>query len=149
MNQHKIFITEDQDRCSSYSVHGRPLRCLWRLRLNEDYFWFRLGNPVLKSIWSPLSSRSLHRPLSVDDVGCPSEVRSVGRVVQAFPDGTLLLELNRPSGGPFGFLISRGKGRPDSGPTAYIAYILLLWFEWLWASLFFTYAESIGPLTFL
>ncbi|KAG9350825.1 hypothetical protein JZ751_024714 [Albula glossodonta] len=56
-----------------------------------------------------------HRALSVEDVGSPSAVRSVGRVAQAFPDGTLLLELRRPPNGPFGFLISRGKGRPDSG----------------------------------
>ncbi|KAJ8277746.1 hypothetical protein GJAV_G00079420 [Gymnothorax javanicus] len=59
--------------------------------------------------------RGLQRALSVEDVGSPSAVRSVGRVVQAFPDGTLLLELRRPPDGPFGFLISRGKGRPDSG----------------------------------
>ncbi|KTF95229.1 hypothetical protein cypCar_00022353 [Cyprinus carpio] len=40
----------------------------------------------------------------------------LGRLVQAFPDGTLLIELTRPSNnGPFGFVISRGKGRPDSG----------------------------------
>ncbi|XP_022525347.2 uncharacterized protein KIAA1614 isoform X1 [Astyanax mexicanus] len=60
-------------------------------------------------------SRGLQRTLSVEDVGSPSAVRSVGRVAQAFPDGTLLLELSRPPDGPFGFLISRGKGRPDSG----------------------------------
>ncbi|XP_035632202.1 uncharacterized protein KIAA1614 isoform X2 [Oncorhynchus keta] len=59
--------------------------------------------------------RGFQRALSVEDVGCPSGVRSVGRVAQAFPDGTLLLELSRPPDGPFGFLISRGKGRPDSG----------------------------------
>ncbi|XP_048832502.1 uncharacterized protein KIAA1614 isoform X4 [Brienomyrus brachyistius] len=59
--------------------------------------------------------RGLQRALSVEDVGCPSLVRSVGRVAQTFPDGTLLLELSRPSHGPFGFLISRGKGRQDSG----------------------------------
>ncbi|XP_017208064.2 uncharacterized protein si:ch211-13f8.1 isoform X2 [Danio rerio] len=39
-----------------------------------------------------------------------------GRLVQAFPDGTLLIELIRPADNkPFGFVISRGKGRPDSG----------------------------------
>uniref|UniRef100_W5MV10 Si:dkey-121a11.3 n=1 Tax=Lepisosteus oculatus TaxID=7918 RepID=W5MV10_LEPOC len=59
--------------------------------------------------------QGLQRALSVEDVGCPSGVRTVGRVAQAFPDGTLLLELSRPANGPFGFLISRGKGRPDSG----------------------------------
>ncbi|XP_072516324.1 uncharacterized protein KIAA1614 homolog [Salminus brasiliensis] len=64
---------------------------------------------------SPALSRGLQRTLSVEDVGSPSAVRSVGRVAQAFPDGTLLLELSRPPDGPFGFLISRGKGRPDSG----------------------------------
>ncbi len=42
-------------------------------------------------------------------------VRPVGRVTQAFSDGTLLLELVRPPNGPFGFVISRGKGRPDTG----------------------------------
>nr|XP_033507118.1 uncharacterized protein si:ch211-13f8.1 isoform X2 [Epinephelus lanceolatus] len=57
----------------------------------------------------------LHRALSVEDV-LPSRIaRPVGRVTQAFPDGTLLLELVRPPNGPFGFVISRGKGRPDTG----------------------------------
>ncbi|XP_016377158.1 uncharacterized protein LOC107715518 isoform X2 [Sinocyclocheilus rhinocerous] len=40
----------------------------------------------------------------------------LGRLVQAFPDGTLLIELSRPANNrPFGFVISRGKGRPGSG----------------------------------
>lgn len=65
--------------------------------------------------FSPVLTRDLQRALSVEDVGRPSAVRSVGRVAQAFPDGTILLELSRPPNGPFGFLISRGKGRPDSG----------------------------------
>ncbi|KAK7158765.1 hypothetical protein R3I94_005184 [Phoxinus phoxinus] len=40
----------------------------------------------------------------------------LGRLVQAFPDGTILIELIRPANNrPFGFVISRGKGRPDSG----------------------------------
>ncbi|XP_052395727.1 uncharacterized protein KIAA1614 isoform X2 [Carassius gibelio] len=64
---------------------------------------------------SPVITRGLQRALSVEDVGRPSAVRPVGRVAQAFPDGTILLELSRPPSGPFGFLISRGKGRPDSG----------------------------------
>ncbi|XP_016398134.1 uncharacterized protein KIAA1614 homolog [Sinocyclocheilus rhinocerous] len=64
---------------------------------------------------SPVLTRDLQRALSVEDVGRPSAVRTVGRVAQAFPDGTILLELSRPPNGPFGFLISRGKGRPDSG----------------------------------
>ncbi|XP_074545389.1 uncharacterized protein LOC141804697 [Halichoeres trimaculatus] len=57
----------------------------------------------------------LHRALSVEDVLSSRMVRPVGRVSQAFPDGTLLLELVRPPNGPFGFVISRGKGRPDTG----------------------------------
>ncbi|XP_045553272.1 uncharacterized protein KIAA1614 [Salmo salar] len=64
---------------------------------------------------SPALSKGLQRVLSVEDVGSPSGVSSVGRVAQAFPDGTLLLELSRPPIGPFGFLLSRGKGRLDSG----------------------------------
>ncbi|KAK9539202.1 hypothetical protein VZT92_004323 [Zoarces viviparus] len=57
----------------------------------------------------------LHRALSVEDVRTSRIARPVGRVTQAFPDGTLLLELVRPPNGPFGFVISRGKGRPDTG----------------------------------
>ncbi|XP_054870279.1 uncharacterized protein si:ch211-13f8.1 [Amphiprion ocellaris] len=57
----------------------------------------------------------LHRALSVEDVLASRMVRPVGRVTQAFPDGTLLLELIKPPNGPFGFVISRGKGRPDTG----------------------------------
>lgn len=57
----------------------------------------------------------LHRALSVEDVLDSRFVRPVGRVTQAFSDGTLLLELIRPPNGPFGFVISRGKGRPDTG----------------------------------
>ncbi|XP_069050459.1 uncharacterized protein KIAA1614 homolog isoform X2 [Lepisosteus oculatus] len=72
---------------------------------------YMVGEPAS---FSP-THRGLQRALSVEDVGCPSGVRTVGRVAQAFPDGTLLLELSRPANGPFGFLISRGKGRPDSG----------------------------------
>ncbi|XP_072220681.1 uncharacterized protein [Leuresthes tenuis] len=57
----------------------------------------------------------LHRALSVEDVLVSRMVRPVSRVTQAFPDGTLLLELVKPPNGPFGFVISRGKGRPDTG----------------------------------
>ncbi|XP_049604229.1 uncharacterized protein KIAA1614 [Syngnathus scovelli] len=57
----------------------------------------------------------LHRTLSVEDVMPSRVLRPAGRVSQAFPDGSLLLELIRPPNGPFGFVISRGKGRPDTG----------------------------------
>ncbi|XP_047444596.1 flocculation protein FLO11 isoform X2 [Mugil cephalus] len=57
----------------------------------------------------------LHRALSVEDVLTTRIVRPVGRAVQAFPDGSILLELIKPPNGPFGFVISRGKGRPDTG----------------------------------
>ncbi|XP_040026386.2 uncharacterized protein LOC120815631 isoform X2 [Gasterosteus aculeatus] len=57
----------------------------------------------------------LHGALSVEDALTSRIARPVGRVTQAFPDGTLVLELVRPQNGPFGFVISRGKGRPDTG----------------------------------
>ena len=66
--------------------------------------------------YSPDSPQlELHRALSVEDVLVSRMVRPVSRVTQAFPDGTLLLELVKPPNGPFGFVISRGKGRPDTG----------------------------------
>ncbi|XP_068930466.1 uncharacterized protein KIAA1614 homolog [Petaurus breviceps papuanus] len=55
------------------------------------------------------------RSLSVDDIGVPNLVRTVGRVIEVFPDGTSQLELQRPPNGTFGFCVSSGNGRPDSG----------------------------------
>ncbi|XP_030427848.1 uncharacterized protein KIAA1614 homolog isoform X2 [Gopherus evgoodei] len=55
------------------------------------------------------------RSLSVEDIGAPDLVRTVGRVVEVFPDGTSQLELQRPPQGTFGFRVSSGNGRPDTG----------------------------------
>lgn len=69
-------------------------------------------------IYSPDSPQlELHGALSVEDALTSRIARPVGRVTQAFPDGTLVLELVRPQNGPFGFVISRGKGRPDTGDS--------------------------------
>ncbi|KAK7889881.1 hypothetical protein WMY93_025441 [Mugilogobius chulae] len=65
--------------------------------------------------YKPGAQSALQRCLSVEDVSCPSSLRSVGRILQVFTDGTLLLELSRPKSQTYGFIISRGKGRPDSG----------------------------------
>ncbi|KAM4812452.1 uncharacterized protein KIAA1614 homolog [Urocitellus parryii] len=55
------------------------------------------------------------RALSVEDVGAPSLPRTVGRVVEVFPDGTSQLQLQRSSEGTFGFCVASGDGRRDSG----------------------------------
>ncbi|XP_066481948.1 uncharacterized protein KIAA1614 homolog [Tiliqua scincoides] len=55
------------------------------------------------------------RSLSVEDIGSPNLMRTVGRVVEVFPDGTSQLELQRPPWGTFGFRVSSGNGRPDTG----------------------------------
>ncbi|XP_034039595.1 uncharacterized protein si:ch211-13f8.1 [Thalassophryne amazonica] len=62
-----------------------------------------------------IPQHELHKTLSVEDVLPSRMMRPVGHVTQAFPDGTLMLDLFRPPNGPFGFVISRGKGRPDIG----------------------------------
>lgn len=51
----------------------------------------------------------------MEDVGAPSLVRTVGRVVEVFPDGTSQLQLQRPPKGTFGFCVAYGSGRRDSG----------------------------------
>ncbi|XP_018517945.1 uncharacterized protein si:dkey-121a11.3 [Lates calcarifer] len=61
------------------------------------------------------ADRFLQRSLSVEDVSRPCSLRSVGRVLQVDADGTFLLELSRPTNRMYGFIISRGRGRPDSG----------------------------------
>lgn len=55
------------------------------------------------------------RSLSVEDIGAPSRLHAVGRVVEVFPDGTSQLELQRPPHGAFGFYVTSGHGRPDKG----------------------------------
>lgn len=55
------------------------------------------------------------RALSVEDVSAPSLARTVGRVVEVFPDGTSQLQLQRPPEGTFGFCVAYGNGRQDSG----------------------------------
>lgn len=51
----------------------------------------------------------------MEDIGAPAQLRSVGRVVEVFPDGTSQLELQRPPHGAFGFSVTSGHGRPDTG----------------------------------
>lgn len=67
----------------------------------------------------PLSCRLAKAPprraLSVEDVGAPSLARTVGRVVEVFPDGTSQLQLQRSPEGTFGFCVASGNGRRDSG----------------------------------
>ncbi|XP_031170360.2 uncharacterized protein LOC116060758 [Sander lucioperca] len=71
--------------------------------------------PDRSAAYRPAADHLLQRCLSVEDVGRPSSVRSLGRVLQVSADGSFLLELSRPESRTFGFLISRGRGRPDSG----------------------------------
>ncbi|XP_067309080.1 uncharacterized protein KIAA1614 [Pseudorasbora parva] len=62
-----------------------------------------------------LAPRELQKEESIDEALEDSR-GPLGRLVQAFPDRTLLIELIRPANNrPFGFVISRGKGRPGSG----------------------------------
>lgn len=55
------------------------------------------------------------RALSVEDIGSPGKARALGKVAEVYPDGTRLLQLQRPESGTFGFRISSINGRPDSG----------------------------------
>uniref|UniRef100_A0A8B9HWG1 Uncharacterized LOC103025293 n=1 Tax=Astyanax mexicanus TaxID=7994 RepID=A0A8B9HWG1_ASTMX len=72
---------------------------------------------ILGELPLPLSlgPRELQVEGGMEPLDGSRSVGPLGRLVQGFPDGTLLLELTRPANGPFGFVISRGKGRPDSG----------------------------------
>ncbi|XP_043941677.1 uncharacterized protein KIAA1614 homolog isoform X2 [Protopterus annectens] len=55
------------------------------------------------------------RSLSVEDVGSPGLLRTLGRLVETFPDGTFQLELIRPPSGTFGIVICIGSGKGDKG----------------------------------
>lgn len=82
-----------------------------------------LGSLLTPSFLSPphlpspgrKGSSGPRRSLSVEDIGVPGRLRAVGRVVEVFPDGTSQLELQRPPHGAFGFCVTSGHGRPDTG----------------------------------
>ncbi|XP_077013280.1 uncharacterized protein KIAA1614 homolog [Tamandua tetradactyla] len=74
-----------------------------------------VGEPGDHSAAGRLAQAPRRRALSVEDVGTPSLARTVGRVVEVFPDGTSQLQLQRPPEGTFGFCVASGNGRRDSG----------------------------------
>ncbi|XP_050162283.1 uncharacterized protein KIAA1614 homolog [Myiozetetes cayanensis] len=81
-----------------------------------------LGKAPRASAYLPLQTTAdrkggseLWRSLSVEDIGAPSQLRAVGHVVEVFPDGTSQLELQRPPNSAFGFSVTSGYGRPDTG----------------------------------
>ncbi|KAL4674537.1 hypothetical protein H8959_018471 [Pygathrix nigripes] len=76
---------------------------------------YLVAGPGDHSAAGRLAKASPRRALSVEDVGAPSLARTVGRLVEVFPDGTSQLQLQRSPGGTFGFCVASGNGRPDSG----------------------------------
>nr|XP_025856834.1 uncharacterized protein KIAA1614 homolog [Vulpes vulpes] len=76
---------------------------------------YMVGEPGEHSAAGRPAKASSGRALSVEDVSAPSQVRTVGRVVEVFPDGTTQLQLQRSPEGTFGFCVASGNGRRDSG----------------------------------
>nr|XP_055175295.1 uncharacterized protein KIAA1614 homolog isoform X3 [Nyctereutes procyonoides] len=76
---------------------------------------YMVGEPGEHSAADRPAKASSGRALSVEDVSAPSQVRTVGRVVEVFPDGTTQLQLQRSPEGTFGFCVASGNGRRDSG----------------------------------
>ncbi|XP_041964335.1 uncharacterized protein si:ch211-13f8.1 [Alosa sapidissima] len=68
---------------------------------------------ILGAVPYNLAPREFDQDPCLGDLEAPRGPQ--GRLVQAYTDGTLHIELSRPANGPFGFVISRGKGRPGSG----------------------------------
>ncbi|XP_012505118.1 PREDICTED: uncharacterized protein KIAA1614 homolog [Propithecus coquereli] len=87
------------------------------------------------------------RALSVEDVGAPSLARTVGRVVEVFPDGTSQLQLQRPPEGTFGFCVASGNGRRDSGMSCPLpgphGHGGLGKSFWLWSEAFLVLGEAV------
>ncbi|XP_045045008.2 uncharacterized protein KIAA1614 homolog [Desmodus rotundus] len=76
---------------------------------------YLIGEPGDHSESGRLAKAPPRRALSVEDVSAPSLARTVGRVVEVFPDGTSQLQLQRSPEGTFGFCVASGNGRRDSG----------------------------------
>ncbi|KAM5203001.1 uncharacterized protein KIAA1614 homolog isoform 3-T3 [Hipposideros larvatus] len=75
---------------------------------------YLVGEPGGHSADGRIAKVPPRRALSVEDVGAPSLARTVGRVVEVFPDGTSQLQLQRSPEGTFGFCVASGNGRRDS-----------------------------------
>ncbi|KAG8517136.1 LOW QUALITY PROTEIN: hypothetical protein J0S82_009078 [Galemys pyrenaicus] len=76
---------------------------------------YLVGEPEDDSAASRPAKALLQRALSVEDIGAPSLARTVGRVVEVFPDGTSQVQLQCSPEGTFGFCVASGDGRRDSG----------------------------------
>ncbi|KAM5295160.1 uncharacterized protein KIAA1614 homolog isoform 2-T2 [Glossophaga mutica] len=75
---------------------------------------YLIGEPGDHNESGRLAKTPPRRALSVEDVSAPSLARTVGRVVEVFPDGTSQLQLQRSPEGTFGFCVASGNGRRDS-----------------------------------
>ncbi|KAM8873871.1 uncharacterized protein AB9W97_015504 [Spinachia spinachia] len=97
-------------------VHGSPFLQLRKSLSVESFVLEQKKKKTDRSDdYRPAADQLLQRCLSIEDVSCPSSVRSIGRVLQVCSDGTFLLEVIRPKSQMYGFIISRGRGRADSG----------------------------------
>ncbi|OCT85111.1 uncharacterized protein kiaa1614.L [Xenopus laevis] len=116
----------DRERCEEAGKDGRLKKSpsLQSLKLVTQFHLPRKASSVQNLLGK--SERSAvyitddantapRRALSVEDIGSPGMPRVLGRVAEIYPDGTRLLQLQRPPQGSFGFSISSVNGRPDSG----------------------------------
>ncbi|XP_040896266.1 uncharacterized protein si:dkey-121a11.3 [Toxotes jaculatrix] len=94
---------------------GSPFLQLRKLSSVQSFGSEQKKNRDRSADYRPVADRFLQRCLSVEDIGSPCSLRSVGRVLEVGSDGTFLLGLSRPRNRTYGFIISRGRGRLDSG----------------------------------
>ena len=52
---------------------------------------------------------------ALDAVDSPTHFRPIGKLLHLNPDGSQILELNKPPHGPFGFYIARGNAKYNHG----------------------------------
>ncbi|XP_007935879.1 uncharacterized protein KIAA1614 homolog [Orycteropus afer afer] len=90
------------------------LQSLLSSKVDRSSFYL-VGEPGDHSAGGRPAKAPPRRALSVEDVGAPSLARTVGRVVEVYPDGTSQLLLQRSPEGTFGFCVASGNGRRDSG----------------------------------
>ncbi|KAM7409798.1 hypothetical protein PAMA_001339 [Pampus argenteus] len=94
---------------SPLSVQGSPFLQLRKSSSLQSFVSEQKKKKNRSSDYRPTAERYLQRSLSVEDVGHPGSLRSVGRLLHVRPDGTFLLELSRPQNQTYGFMISRGS----------------------------------------
>ena len=79
------------------------------------YTYFIFLRPSRLSSSNQINKKHSSSMTALDAVDSPTHFRPIGKLLHLNPDGSQVLELNKPPHGPFGFYIARGNAKYNHG----------------------------------